>query len=171
LPIPPGIRARIGTIRDLAGFDMRPSSIAFFPRGRDRDIEARRPHGSSRPPAEGDQMLNVLFFLALQSSVPNVDIDKICSTAAQAALPEDAARAAKSCRDDEASARETLRTQWSGYPASAKDNCATGPELQFSYVELLTCIQIQNPHAFEKAQPPGLELKDTAPIEPPTAKF
>ncbi len=115
-------------------------------------------------------MLNLLFLLALETSLPNVEVDRICHGAASASLPEDASRAQKSCQDDETSARETLRSHWAGYPAAAKNNCASSAGMQFSYVELLTCLQIQDPSKFEKDPGPGLKLAPVAPIIPTSPK-
>ena len=53
--------------------------------------------------------------------------------------------AMRGCVGDETSAREGLRRD-SGkkYSATDKSNCASTPGMQFSYVELLTCLQMQH---------------------------
>jgi hypothetical protein len=110
-------------------------------------------------------MLTLFLLLALESSVPAADIDAICKGAAVASLPEDAAKAARGCQSDEASARDMLRRQWGGFTAAAKDECSTSPGMQFSYVELLTCLQMQNVSKFENTPAQALEPKPSEPID------
>jgi hypothetical protein len=112
---------------------------------------------------KGDAMLTLFLLLALETSVPVVDIDGICLGAAVASLPEDSARAKQGCRADESSARDILRRQWGAFPAAARDECSMTSGEQFSYVELLTCLQMQNVGKFERAPTGGDPVVKAAP--------
>ena len=81
---------------------------------------------------------------ALGASIPQADIKDICQSAQVDALPEDRATALRGCVGDETSARDQLRREWGRYSAADKGNCASTPGMQFSYVELLTCMEMQH---------------------------
>ncbi len=86
----------------------------------------------------------VMFLLAaLGASIPQADINKICRSAQVDSLPEDRVTAMRGCVGDETSARDQLRHEWGRYSATDKSNCASTPGMQFSYVELLTCLEMQ----------------------------
>ena len=104
-------------------------------------------------------MLVMFLLAALGSSVPQADINKICESARVDSLPEDRVTAMRGCVGDETSARDELRRDWlKKYTAADKSNCASMPGMQFSYVELLTCLQMQHGGNFT---PPS-----TAPSKP-----
>jgi hypothetical protein len=89
-------------------------------------------------------MLVMFLLAALGSSIPQVDLNTICRSASAGSLPEDRVMATKGCVGDESTARDQLRRDWgSKYTAADKSNCAPTPAMQFSYVELLTCLQMQ----------------------------
>ena len=84
----------------------------------------------------------VMFLLAaLGASIPQADINRICESAKVDSLPEDRVTAMRGCVGDETSARDQLRREWGRYSAADKNNCASTPGMQFSYVELLTCLR------------------------------
>ncbi len=86
----------------------------------------------------------VMFLLAaLGASIPQADINGICESAKVDSLPEDRVTAMRGCVGDETSARDQLRREWGHYSAADKNNCASTPGMQFSYVELLTCLEMQ----------------------------
>ena len=89
-------------------------------------------------------MLAMFLLAALGPSIPAADINKICASAQVDALPEDRATALRGCVGDETSARDQLRREWGRYSAADKGNCASTPGMQFSYVELLTCMEMQH---------------------------
>jgi hypothetical protein len=107
-------------------------------------------------------MTPVLILIALAASVPNVDPHKICQTAREAALPEDRASAYDSCVHDEQAAREQLQQKWAQFSANARTTCAEPQASMTSYVEMLTCLEMQSGSDFGSA-------KQTAPaaIVPP----
>jgi hypothetical protein len=86
----------------------------------------------------------LLVFLALASYVPTIDIDRSCRGAESAALLEDRARAYQRCVRDEQTAREELSKTWSRIPIDSRQQCTdVSTESSPSYVELLTCLEMQ----------------------------
>jgi hypothetical protein len=96
-------------------------------------------------------MLTMFLLVALGTSIPQADIKKICASAQVDTLPEDRASALRGCVGDETSARDQLRRDWGRYSATDKTNCAETPGMQFSYVELLTCLEMQRGGNFGKS--------------------
>lgn len=88
-------------------------------------------------------MTAIIFLLAFAGSLPTVDVGAICRSARAAALPEDQATAYAGCLRDEQDAREQLRQKWSKYSPDAHEACAEDRAYSFSYVELLTCLEMQ----------------------------
>jgi hypothetical protein len=98
----------------------------------------------------------MLLLAALGSSVPQADINKICERARTGSLPEERVTAMRGCVGDETSARDELRRDWlKKYSAADKSNCAPTPGMQFSYVELLTCLQMQHGGNFTPPSSPS----------------
>jgi hypothetical protein len=82
---------------------------------------------------------------ALGTSIPQDDVNKICERAKVGSLPEDRVGAMRNCVGEETSARDELRRDWgTKYAVADRSNCASTPGMQFSYVELLTCLQMQH---------------------------
>ena len=105
---------------------------------------------------------------ALGSSIPQADINKICESAKVGSLPEDRVGTMRNCVGEETSARDELRHDWGKkYAAADKGNCASTPEMQFSYVELLTCLEMQHGGANLGSGAVGLAAK-TPPLTPPS---
>jgi hypothetical protein len=112
----------------------------------------------------------VMFLLAALggASIPQADINQICASAQIDTLPEDRATALRGCVGDETSARDQLRGEWGRYSADDKSNCASTSGMQFSYVELQTCLEMQHGGNFEQ---PGSQLgspSQIAPLTPPS---
>jgi hypothetical protein len=113
-------------------------------------------------------MLAMFLLAALGASIPPANIDKICASAQVGTLPEDRASALRGCVGDETSARDQLRREWGHYSAADKSNCAETPGMQFSYVELLTCMEMQHGGNFVPGSPAGSPLQTPKPASPPT---
>jgi len=81
-------------------------------------------------------------------SVPKYDIAKDCQApASSSGLAAGLDQSTKECMDDEQSARSQLQREWMQYKLSDREQCIaeagdTGADLR-SYVELLTCLQMQ----------------------------
>jgi len=82
---------------------------------------------------------------ALAASFPNIDIHKECLTAEAAAIPDKRASVLESCVAEEGKARTVLSQRWSEFSSSARQSCAeANGHYQYSYVELMTCLQVQS---------------------------
>ncbi len=88
-------------------------------------------------------MSTVIFLIALAISLPTINIETTCRSARAAALPEDQSAAYDSCMRDEQDARERLRGSWTKYSADAHAACNEEGGFSLSYVELLTCLEMQ----------------------------
>jgi hypothetical protein len=104
---------------------------------------------------------------ALGSSIPQADVNKICEHAKVGSLSEDRVGTMRNCVGEETSARDELRRDWGKkYAVADRSNCASTPGMQFSYVELLTCLEMQHGGANLGAGPAiGLAAK-TPPSTP-----
>jgi hypothetical protein len=111
----------------------------------------------------------VMFILAsLATSIPEANIQQICRSATVDSLPEDRASASRGCIGDETSARDQLKREWSRFTAADRSNCASTPGMQFSYVELLTCLEMQRGGNFGPVLPAGSPalLQSASPAAP-----
>jgi hypothetical protein len=81
---------------------------------------------------------------SVHTAVPKGAIESVCRDAQVAAMPESRSIAYDSCVRDERSAYDKLQQGWSNYSAAARETCAEpGDGVPFSYVELLTCLEMQ----------------------------
>ena len=110
----------------------------------------------------------VMFMLAsLATSIPQANIKEICRSATVDSLPEDRASASRGCIGDETSAKDQLKQEWSCFTSADRSNCAQTPGMQFSYVELLTCLEMQRGGNFGPMAPAGAPpLASPPPIVP-----
>jgi hypothetical protein len=93
-------------------------------------------------------MQALLLLVALTSSAPNYDVKAICAPSRDAALSEDKAGAYDQCVKEEQSARDQVRQMWNGTPAHARADCNYPGPVPESYVELLTCLQMEGGKGF-----------------------
>jgi hypothetical protein len=100
---------------------------------------------------------------ALATMMPTADPAAICQPAKSAALPEDRAAAYQSCVHDEQAARDQLRKRWGQYAASARAVCAQPSGVPQSYVELLTCLEMQTGGNFTFGAAPSLNITPAGP--------
>jgi hypothetical protein len=114
-------------------------------------------------------MTPVLMVMVLAASLPNVDPQKICQNARTAALPEDKASAFDSCVHDEQGAREQLKQKWSKFSANARATCAEPEANMTSYVEMLTCLEMQSGSDFAIGKTPSPDVAAPSPATPPAA--
>ena len=89
-------------------------------------------------------MLAFVVAAALAAFPASTDPEKICRSARDAALPEEQANAFQSCVHDEAAARDELKRRWSKFSAEARITCAEPKGLDASYVEMLTCLEMES---------------------------
>jgi hypothetical protein len=100
-------------------------------------------------------MFAIFLLAALGASIPQADVKEICRSATVDSLPEDRANAARGCIGDETSARDQLKREWGRFTAADRSNCAQTPGMKFSYVELLTCLEMQRGGSFDRAGDSG----------------
>jgi hypothetical protein len=110
--------------------------------------------GDRRPPGKL-AMTPLLFLMVLAASVPHVDPKHICQPARDAALPEEKASAYDSCIHDEQAAREQLSQKWASFSANARATCAEPDAAMTSYVEMLTCLEMQSGSVFGIVRQPS----------------
>jgi hypothetical protein len=89
-------------------------------------------------------MLARLLLLAFAGAVPSFDVDKMCHAGVTKGNEKSDYDL---CEASEKGALEKLRSKWSQYPVKDRDGCAhaIGEAPGGSYVELLTCIELQHP--------------------------
>jgi hypothetical protein len=104
-------------------------------------------------------MTPLVLLVALAGGVPTFDIESVCRSARNAALPEDQTAAYDSCLRDEKDSRDKLKQAWPRYSAEARSSCSEDGSFSLSYVELWTCLEMQ----------PGgsLSVEPTAPAGKP----
>jgi hypothetical protein len=100
-------------------------------------------------------MLAIFLSAALSTSIPQANIKDICRSATVDSLPEDRANASRGCIGDETSARDQLKREWGRFNATDRSNCVETPGMKFSYVELLTCLEMQRGGNFGPVAPAG----------------
>ncbi len=87
-------------------------------------------------------MLPFILAAAISASpIPSLDISAGCKPQSRV---EGQVMDYKSCMRDEEATKKKLAKEWSSYPAFARRECVSDrPSLVNSYVELLTCIEMQ----------------------------
>lgn len=87
-------------------------------------------------------MIPFLLVAVVAGAVPNYDIAALCKSAAAISTGNNPVA---SCVADEKAAKERLIKAWPHYPASARRDCSSDPQLDIgkSYVEMETCFQMQ----------------------------
>ncbi|HLW90321.1 MAG TPA: hypothetical protein VKS78_03340 [Roseiarcus sp.] len=87
-------------------------------------------------------MAPFLILAAIAGALPTLDIPKGCQGANAMAAD---VNAYQSCLRDEQATKDKLAKGWDQYPAAARNECVSGKasDLDNSYVELLTCIEMQ----------------------------
>ncbi len=90
-------------------------------------------------------MASFVLVVALAASLPNIDIHNACHKAEVTAIPEKRASVVESCIREEEKARGILSQTWTGFSSGARQSCSeANGGFQYSYVELLTCLQVQS---------------------------
>lgn len=98
--------------------------------------------------------------IPVKELVPVIDIQRSCkeTAAATKAVDLDLSQSVANCVRDEDAARVQLMGIWPTYSAAVRDQCvqeATIPGTPSSYVDLLTCLQMNDPARMS----PAPELK------------
>jgi hypothetical protein len=88
-------------------------------------------------------MFTAILLMALAASMPMTNMNSVCQSAKDGALPDDKANAFQSCLNDETTARDELKRKWGHFSVLSRTTCAEPRAVTFSYVELLTCLEMQ----------------------------
>ena len=87
-------------------------------------------------------MGTAILLATLAAFAPSASLDSVCQ-GARIGLPTQVQdRAVQVCVLDEMAARAELERKWAHYSANMRETCAE-PAGSFSYVELLTCLEMQ----------------------------
>jgi hypothetical protein len=104
---------------------------------------------------DGDAMAIVLFLMALAGAAPTADIPGICRAARDGASPERKVAAYEACVHAELAARDELQRRWSQFSVLARSTCERAEAFSISYVEMLTCLELQTDGNIGKSQKPA----------------
>jgi len=97
-------------------------------------------------------MAPFVLLIALAASAPNVDPGSICRSVRANALPEEQATAFDNCLNEERAAQQQVRNRWPKARPAAREACAPISGIPFSYVALLTCLNMQPGGDFEPSK-------------------
>jgi hypothetical protein len=88
-------------------------------------------------------MAPFVLLIGLAAGLPNIDPGSICRSVRSNALPEEQANAFENCVTEERAAQEKVRSRWSKARPAAREACAPIAGIPFSYVAVLTCLNMQ----------------------------
>ncbi len=100
-------------------------------------------------------MLVEFMLLGVLAQLPDVRPEYICRNARSVVLPAERGRAYETCVNEERAARDTLQQKWKLASSEARENCAVPDATQPSYVEILTCLDLQPGGGFLRFPPRG----------------
>ena len=98
-------------------------------------------------------MAPLVLLIGLAAGVPNIDPGSICRSVRSNALPEEQANAFENCVNEERAAQQKVQAQWPKARSAARDACAPIAGMPFSYVAVLTCLNMQPGGDFDPAKP------------------
>ena len=110
----------------------------------------------------------VLFLMALTASAPGANIPAICQSARDGASPERKVAAYEACIQAEQAARAQLQRRWGQFSTSARSICQRSEAFSLSYVEMLTCLEIQTNGDIGKPQKPAASQSVPPAVVAPT---
>ena len=80
---------------------------------------------------------------AALAMIPTVDIRKTCATAAGVAGAKPTEESMSGCLQSEQAARESIAQQWAQFTSTDRSRCITTKAYLPSYVEWLTCLEME----------------------------
>jgi hypothetical protein len=114
-------------------------------------------------------MAAALFLIALAGAMPTADIPTMCRSAQDGASPERKVAAYQACVSAEQAARDQLQRRWGQFPASARSTCERSEAFSLSYVEMLTCLELQTDGDIGKPHKPAESIGAAPVIGAPAA--
>jgi hypothetical protein len=105
---------------------------------------------------------------ARAAGIPRIDFERTCRDTPAVGMEKKAAF--DQCMTDEKQAREQLSGTWTHAPATAREQCSALTQLggQSSYVELITCLEMESPGQTAQPAPGGASFRNPHP-QPTTA--
>ena len=87
-------------------------------------------------------MAPFVLLIGLWGGVPNIDPGSICRSVRSNALPEEQANAFENCVNEERAAQQKVQSRWTKARPAAREACASIDGIPFSYVAVLTCLNM-----------------------------
>jgi hypothetical protein len=112
-------------------------------------------------------MTPLIFLIALASGMPTATPENICRSTLSTEVSTDPKLAFSACVKDELTARAQMKKDWNRYSADARANCSQSGAFSVSYVEMLTCLEMQSGANFRATMMPAAE--EPTPAVPPAA--
>jgi hypothetical protein len=109
----------------------------------------------------------LIILAALAATLPTMDLPNICRKEGHGLPADQQASAYQDCLHDEGAALQELQRHWTEFPAGSRNTCAGLGRMIFSYVETLTCIEIQVGHAEAPDARPAAPAPSLAPQAAP----
>ena len=108
----------------------------------------------------------LLLLSALPASagdIPRIDFERTCRDTPPVAMDKKATF--EQCMADEKEARDQLSGAWAHASAKARQQCSAMTQLggQSSYVELITCLEMENPSNANQSAPGGTNIRNPHP--------
>jgi hypothetical protein len=98
-------------------------------------------------------MAPFILLIGLAAGVPNIDPGSICRSVRANALPEEQANAFENCVTEERAAQQKVQVRWPKARPAAREACAPIDGIPFSYVAVLTCLNMQPGGDFDPTKP------------------
>lgn len=108
--------------------------------------------------------LLLLFALPARAvDIPRIDFQRTCRDTPPVAMDKKATF--EQCMADEKQARDQLSGAWGRSSAKARQQCSAMTQLggQSSYVELITCLEMENPDVVSQPAAGGANFKNPHP--------
>jgi hypothetical protein len=95
--------------------------------------------------AFGSLVLGSHMLIAVANGPPSIDMQRMCraSASAMVSISGDSSNDYQSCLSDEQAARDQLEKDWATFPARDRSFCALPTEYLPSYIEWLTCFEME----------------------------
>ena len=105
---------------------------------------------------------------AFAAGLPSIDMQKMCRASETSPFADNTATL-DVCLSDEQEARDKLFEDWGNIPATDKTRCVLPAEYLPSYVEWLTCLEMERDFRKIRQQQPDEQASDVPPGRGPFA--
>ena len=97
-------------------------------------------------------MAPLILLVAMAAFIPTSSPERICRDAQLTDVSADA-QAYQACLQDEQAASDEIKRRWNHYSAEARSTCTEPEAVSISYVEVLTCLEMENGTDISKETP------------------